>query len=724
MLHPRIVRGLIDRIELKRGIQLVEYPVEKCIKVYDHFHSILQSDGKKEWYQRPNETQEEFVMAKWEREWIQNEMLMCSCSFEYWYYRYFFLKDKENRITRPEVMVSQQIFLDILREIDGKQLPKIIMVLKARQLGLSTVTEAIILWIALFRKGSHCIISSAEEEKSIQMSEMIWVALENLLPWMKPILTRDDRQKGPEFGYNDSDILIQHGSMKTGIGRGSTVIAAHVSEVSHYPNPDESIESSLIRAMHESRRMFLVLESTPRRKGDWWHRNWVKNREQEPLGRNKYTCVFLPWYVGTDKYPTKDWVRNHPIPENWKPTMNTLKQANQAALYVRETPLLRKYMGDHWKMPPEQMWFYEFEYDSAARDPETLKKFMAEMASDERSCFTSKRTEVYSNETIDRLEAGLGAKYVDYAFTGNGIDSRFHLKEFQSNGKKLNVEWQDLEGRPIEWKLVPLRETPADENLSHYLRVWELPKKGYNYSIGIDFAGGVGQDSLVMCVLRIGRDAYEPDVQVAQLKCAWISSPEAPPFANCLGILYGKHMSPVPEAYMCPEVQVSTGDPTSHQLAKLGYSNFHYMRRYDLRKTPGSKGMRRGWATVSWSRQMMLESLKLGLESGWIIVNSDDTVDEIKSQEAEELDSGKTKYEHADGEHDDCLFAMGIAYFCSHDDEALAERKGGKRPKPVKEREEPEIEFHSNEMGLAMQILKEERESEWYHEPTEDSYVY
>jgi hypothetical protein len=682
MLHPRIIAKLKDACELRTGVKLVEYPVEKCTKVYDHFNSIVKSDGKKTWYQRPGQTAEEFQMEKWESDWIRNELLMCRCSFEYWLYRYFFLKDISGFIRRPDSSVAWYVALDILREIDGERKPMLLLFLKARQLGISTLVEAIIIWIALFRKGSFCVISSAEEEKSVKMSEMVWRALDYLPIWMKPVMTGEDKSKGPEFGYIESAISIQHGSMKKGIGRGDTPVAAHLSECAWYPDPINTIESSLFKAMHENKRSFLALESTAKKKGDWWNKLWNYNREMESKGMNKFICIFLPWYVGLNIYPTPDWMLNHPIPKEWKPNANTMKQANNAALYVASTPLLRKHMGDKWKMPLSQQWFYEFEHTQASRSDESLKSFLAEMASDEREAFQSKRWAVYSYDVLERLEKNLeGVKYVDYAFTGNGIDPRWHLKEYQSHSaKRVTVTTADMEGNPVEWKLIPLRETPEEDDLSFYIRIWELPKKGYKYTCAIDVAGGLGLDATVVDVIRVGNN-YEPDVQVAQMWCPYLSSVEIPPFVHCVGILYGQHMSPIPEALMCPELVLSTGDAISHQLNKMGYSNWHYEKRYDRTQSPGHKGRMRGWATRSYTRQMMLETLKMAVDAGWIIINSARTVQELAEQESEETDSGKTKWDHADNEHDDCIFSLGIAYFCSHDEEALAERSKGKKPK-------------------------------------------
>ena len=118
----------------------------------------------------------------------------------------------------------------------------------------------------MFRRGSHCVIASAEEDKSIAMSNMVSTGLENLPLWMKPEITKESAKSGWEFGSNESDILIEHGAQTKGISRGSTPIAAHLSEIAYYSNPYETIESSLLRAMHENKRTFLVSNRPPRKR--------------------------------------------------------------------------------------------------------------------------------------------------------------------------------------------------------------------------------------------------------------------------------------------------------------------------------------------------------------------------------------------------------------------------------------------------------------------------
>lgn len=713
--HPKAIAKNIELVEDETGFKTKESTVDEAIEITEHFAGITQRLGKKVVFKRPNETPEEFQFTEQEIWTITNELYLCACSFPYWFYRYFYISDKSGTIGLPEELVAQKIMLDIMSDADLMHLPILVMNLKARQLGISTFHIGVILWLAIFRRGSHNVLASAEEEKSMELAQKAWLALENLPLWMRHVLTREDSKVGPEFGEINSDILIQHGSQKKGISRGSTPIAALISEVPYYFDPVETIESSLLRAMHENPRTYLILEGTARKRGDWYHETWLQNREGEDTGYNRFICLFLPWYVGRDKYPTEDWVKNHPVPDNWIPLKQTTKQAADAKLYVRTTPLLRKYLGENWEMPVEQQWYWEFQYRDACRSDATLKSFMAEMASDERSAFQSKKWSVYRQEILDRLEDQASKKYVDYAMIGDGIDAKFSLREFWSPGaRRIDIGFVSFQGKNFNWKLVPLKRTPEDENLNFFLRVWEPPKPGYQYAVGIDVSGGVGQDNSAFEVIRKGK-GEEPDVQVAQLYTPWISSAEAPPFAMLLGVWYGQHMSPVPQALMCPEVQCAVGDIISHQLDVLGYQNFFYMERMDVKRRPGQKSQRRGWAsTTTWARQAMLETFKLHVESGWIVINSERTLEEMSNQEAEETDSGKTKYDHASGQHDDSIFGVGIGFFCLHFDDTLMEKlEGGAMrrrgtPKKIADTQEPEVSSLSSEALLARRFQFDE----------------
>lgn len=1093
MFSRKIIQKNIDRIEAETGIRLVENTEEQSKKVFDHFQAMQQTDGKRSWYQREGQTEAEFDFVQWEKDWIRNELTYCAVSFPYWFYRYFFLKTVDGRIFRPEKQVAQSILLDILSEIDEKQLPIILFLLKGRQLGISTIVEAIIMWIAMYRRGSHTVIASAEETKSVDMSNMVWNALDNLPLWMMPTLTGESRSQGPIFGHQGSRIQIQHGAQRKGISQGATPIAAHIclapntliqltdgklwpihavpagseivthtgktakikqiwkshrtheigrriwihgtyapldctidhpvrvvdewkeayelqrndwvfrpvreithelkqatfppntnykrssnkskienfeytfdtgyacglylaegtirwnknkygnfpagiqytihakeieevqkrimaafgmetlshrrttsktatvmiywsalgrwmaeefgrtdgkrvpawawqagrefcrgivrgyldgdghylpdgtevfatstretiptslremvaslgygwssihyresgefyrrnckaawtwqiasrtayelrkdlglpcveptkdpdhwrwaelgglelqvesvghswlpvvydlevdhvdhsfltpsccvknSEVAYFDNPSDTIERGLIRAMHENPRTFLALESTAKTKDDWFHTTWKYNREMEATGMNRYTCLFLPWYVGIDKYPTKDFMRNHPTPDTWEPLKITIEQASKARLYVRSQPLLRKYLGEKWEMGRDQMWFWEFNYFEAARSEQTLRNFYSELAADEFTCFQSKKGYAFAHDVLDRLkkEVEEAPQYTDYAITGSGIDQRYYLSAYHDTKPGISINFETIEGEQREWKLIPLKSTPRDETESFFLRIWEHPKRGYTYTIPGDTGAGVGKDRTCMGVMRVGRGG-EPDVMVALLLSAWLPAIESPPFFHALGIYYGKMMEPIQEAYLCPETQLGAGgDPIVHQLNKEGYSSIHRMRRYDMAPRGGGMPNRLGWATTAWSRPLITQTMQVALRNGWVRFYDERILEEIENLEMYEDDSGGVYIDHSSSSHDDAWMTMCIGHWCSHDEETLSARKAGRLPSKSATTQPKEPETWTSEQMMSRQIMLEERSSRWSEEDEQESdYVY
>ena len=121
-----------------------------------------------------------------------------------------------------------------------------------------------------------------------------------------------------------------------------------------------------------------MLESTAAGRHDWWHRKWLYNIANWSTGRSRLRPNFLPWFVGTDIWPPDTWVHAHPIPLDWRPFDSTIAHAERAAEYVRDTPLLTKYLGSGWVMPRRQMWFYEIERAEAVAN-KSLNKFLGEI---------------------------------------------------------------------------------------------------------------------------------------------------------------------------------------------------------------------------------------------------------------------------------------------------------------------------------------------------------
>ena len=89
-------------------------------------------------------------------------------------------------------------------------------------------------------------------------------------------------------------------------------------------------------------------------------------------------------------------------------------------LFVRSTPYLYKFLGQHWEMPKEFQWFWQCGYEEAvAKHAE--REFLAMNAPTPEDAFQSKDDPVFTHETINLITKTREQSYVAYAITGKTI---------------------------------------------------------------------------------------------------------------------------------------------------------------------------------------------------------------------------------------------------------------------------------------------------------------
>src|SRR5690606_10408898 len=101
----------------------------------------------------------------------------------------------------------QMIIWRKLKEMLAAGVPIRIVVLKARQYGISTFMQAFLLWIAMTRQGQHCLIIGQNLDMAGEMfgkAELMW----ELTPeWVRPIRDSKTRGKRLSFGGKNRSLL-------------------------------------------------------------------------------------------------------------------------------------------------------------------------------------------------------------------------------------------------------------------------------------------------------------------------------------------------------------------------------------------------------------------------------------------------------------------------------------------------------------------------------------
>jgi hypothetical protein len=621
-----------------------------------------------------------------EMRWISNERALAFSDAMYALTRYCHIKDWKNEIVLFEPNVAQRIVLEIIAGMEEVEREIMLQILKARQLGISTLIELLISLRVQTIAGVNAVIASNDPDKSLKMSQMAELNWKLMPPWLLPEQTKYKAGELIEFGNQDSALSIQHGAQFTGIARGTTVTVVHLSELADFINPEQLVDASLLRAMHPSPNVFAAFESTAAGLDNWWHKTWNLSKAGYKNGRARMCPVFLPWYVGTDLYPSETARRTRPIPSDWIASTAVINHAERARAYVRSNELLGRHLGQNWQMSRDQMWFWEYTRDEY-KAKNQLPIFYQEMPASDHEAFQSTNISAFDADTIaDYREACTKIPDV-YAIVAEDIPLRMHpdRRDIDLDKPTLVIRYNAYASeRPIrkEFRFVPVKfEGYSNTDPNGKLFIWEHPKPGFEYGLGVDTGDGLGLDGSICEVLRKGT-VNQNDEQVAEWASPYVNAHDLAPICLAIATYYRGYDVPGFEGEIRdPKIVVEcqrNGESTQHELRKLGWSHFHRWVRYDSTRIRKLRATKLGVVMVPWFRSMMLDFLIKYLRDGWCDINSPWFVNEMQRLERDEMEQSlKANY----GGHDDRIMAFGMVLFSIHDMEvrgispALAEQR-------------------------------------------------
>jgi hypothetical protein len=489
--------------------------------------------------------------------------------------------------------------------------------------------------------------------------------------WLLPKATKIKNGMPVEFGEIDSGLTIQAGNQFNGVARGATPNCYHVSEIAEWVEPESLIEAALLRAIIDAPMVFGMIEGTGEGKYSYFHNTWERAKKEWPSRRGRQMPVFLPWYVGTDIYPSAAERRGRPIPPDWNPSDKTIAHAERARQYVLANPLLFKHLakGDRgWTMPREQMWYREVEYESA-KEAKTLNRYLSEMAGDDFEAFQAQNLPIIDPEVIQNYRERARQPAAVYTIIGPDIPPTLITPRRQWDLSKptLTIDTREILPRlGTKYQLIPLLFHGYDSfDPSMKLLVWEPPGDGYVYGCGIDCAEGVAQDNGVIEVLREARPDREPG-QVAEWACNTVTAFQMWPLAVAIGTWYSTYSQTAQRRVQCRlAIEAWTnGSSLQNELQKRGWSNFHPWQDSETRKRkPDGQIQRIGVFTNQWFRSQMMDMLLTCLSEESLDLPSPYLVDELETLERM---AGQKKIAAQYGMHDDRVMALGIPLFSLH----------------------------------------------------------
>ena len=207
--------------------------------------------------------------------------------------KYIKIRDKAGKIIDLKINQGQQKLYDAIKEQHNEGKPIRIIVLKARQIGFSTLTESIIFKNTATKFNVNAGIITHKEEATTNLFNMSKRMYDNLPDNMKPSLKRSnakelifDNDQGT--GLKSKIKCMTAGS--SGVGRSDTFNYLHISELAFWGNNAKETTIGLFQAVPNLPNTMIVIESTANG-FEYFKELW----DMAVKGESDFIPVFVGW---------------------------------------------------------------------------------------------------------------------------------------------------------------------------------------------------------------------------------------------------------------------------------------------------------------------------------------------------------------------------------------------------------------------------------------------
>ena len=215
---------------------------------------------------------------------------------------FLWIRTKESRLEPFKLNRAQVRLYETIEDLRRRGKPVRVIILKARQMGFSTLTEGLIFHRAATGKNVNALIVAHREDSTGNLFRMSKRFLENLPKALRP-MTRSSNAREILFENPDKNLerkALNPGLMSrircqtaggSGIGRSDTIQLVHASEFAFWPGDKTATWTGIMQAVPDTAESMVIVESTANGY-DEFHAMW----EAAVKGENDFTPLFFPWY--------------------------------------------------------------------------------------------------------------------------------------------------------------------------------------------------------------------------------------------------------------------------------------------------------------------------------------------------------------------------------------------------------------------------------------------
>ena len=373
-----------------------------------------------------------------ETEQIKASVLLIAGDFYLFTEKNLQIKDKRGMIiplvpNDAQKMLLEQVIEDILV---GR--PSRYIILKARQMGFSTIIEALAYWWTATHRNIVTVIAAHEKPASRNLYKMFQRYYDYSDAMFKP--TRKYSTKYDlTFATGEDDNPGLESEIKTMVaegaaGRSDTIHFLHGSEVAFWRDGEEVL-SGMQQAVPLLSETFIFLESTANGVGGYFYEEWQAAKK----GESAFTPIFYAWWMHGEYETPATKSSLSVLTKEEKYILSTLKKKGLTKASIYRKIAWRRLKLTEFRSNPD--------------------KFMQEYPFDDIEAFLASGRPVFNIRNLIKMEE-------------DAIDPDYY-----------NVT------------LTPKKKLLASKTDFSPLKVWKLPEEGRRYVIGADVAEGIQDDT-------------------------------------------------------------------------------------------------------------------------------------------------------------------------------------------------------------------------------------
>jgi hypothetical protein len=378
--------------------------------------------------------------------------------------RFLKIKDEYGDIIPLEFNYAQE---KVLEKIKGfKDKPIRLIILKARQVGISTLIQAWIFHYIMTHFNQLALTMGHKVDASNNLFDMFKRYYDNLPKLLMPVLEKSNEKKLSFRKLKSENKIDTAGAGE--VGRSDTLQALHLTEVAFYPDAKATL-LGLLQGAKYSR--IIVKESTANGIGDYFYNDWVDAIE----GRSDYIPVFVSWL----EFP------------NYKKPFDR-EEERESLVKDLGSGLFNEYEGEEKMLLEggaalEQLNWRRWAIKNLCQNDVT--RFHQEYPSTWMEAFVSSGRPVFPQSICNqnKVEAlRLQREGLKPLKTGDLVfiydeDMRKTLRE----QNKIDFEQMRYAVKGVEFV----------ESSRGFIKIWGEPQKGgtYRYAAGVDVAEGLAQ---------------------------------------------------------------------------------------------------------------------------------------------------------------------------------------------------------------------------------------